>query len=182
MAGQSEGQKGGQRNVIVLLLIIIALLVVVVGVVVVMMLGKSKNTEVVEEEKRDVVINEDNAEDFAEELLTPTEENKVQAGTYDVVMNSTWNFEDGESVSSNAYVENAAENTNDVYFDVTITDTGETIYESPVIPIGSHLDEIKLDKDLDAGTYNCDLTYHLIDEEQNTLSTLTMALVIVIEN
>ena len=113
-------------------------------------------------------------EEIAAQLAQPITEPQ----TYDVTMNSTWNFDSGSDASTNAYVENATSNQNDVYFDVTLADTGETILESPVIPVGSHMDSIKLDKKLDQGTYDCVITYHLLDEEQNSLSTVKLALTI----
>ena len=83
--------------------------------------------------------------------------------------------------SDNAYVENAESNTNSVYFDVTRTDTEETIFESPILPVGSHLENITLDSDLPAGTYDCVVTYHLLDEEENSISTLKLTVTIIVE-
>ena len=73
-------------------------------------------------------------------------------------------------------------NKHDVYFDIIRTDTNERIYASPVLPIGSHLEAITLDSDLDAGTYDCIVEYHLVDEEQNTLGTVSFALTIIVQN
>lgn len=165
---EKKGKKGGKTLLIICAVVIIALLAVIA-----VLLLRNKD-----EPKRNVVVNEDNAEDVAQDLL---DEEPIKPGTYQVTMNSTWNFKDGKSASDNAYVENATVNTNDVYFDVELSDTGEVIYESPVIPRGSHLEEITLKKDLEAGTYDSVLTYHLIDEDQNTVSTLTMGLTIVVE-
>ncbi len=98
-------------------------------------------------------------------------------------MNTTWHFETGDSASYDAYVANVAENTNDVYFDIFLEgQEEEPIYQSPVIPRGSEMEEITLDKPLDAGTHNCVLIYHLVDEEQKTVSTLQVGLTIVVEN
>lgn len=166
----NKEKKGGNPLLIVCALVIIILLVVII----VILLNRQDD-----EPRRNVVVNEDNAEDVAEELF---DQEVVKPGTYEVKMNSTWNFKDGTSSSDNAYVENVPANTNDVYFDVELSDTEEIIYESPVIPRGSHLEEITLEKDLEAGAYDCVLTYHLIDEDQNTISTLTMGLTIVVEN
>ena len=99
---------------------------------------------------------------------------------YEVTMNTTWDFADGESASSNAYVANSTYNTTDVYFDVVLTDTEEIIYSSPVLPIGEYINDITLDKALDAGTYDCTVIYSLIDGEQNPLSTVRVALTIVV--
>ena len=96
-------------------------------------------------------------------------------------MNSTWYCKSGDMPSDNAYVENAESNTNSVYFDVTRTDTEETIFESPILPVGSHLENITLDSDLPAGTYDCVVTYHLLDEEENSISTLKLTVTIIVE-
>ena len=84
--------------------------------------------------------------------------------------------------SYDAVVENVETNTNDVYFDIVLENDEETVlYKSPVIPRGSRLEDIALDEPLEAGTHNCVVIYHLIDEEQNTLSILRIALEIIIE-
>lgn len=77
---------------------------------------------------------------------------------------------------------NSKDNETAVYFDVVRNDTKETIYQSPVIPVGQDLSNITLDQDLEAGDYECTLTYHLIDDEQNTLTTVNMWLMVKVEN
>ena len=161
--------KGGKIAFAVCLVVIVVLLGVVV-----FLLFRGQDEE--EPQRRNVVVNEDNVDEVLESL----EEGYVPAGYYEVTMNSTWNFESGDVPSANAYVENAQSNANPVYFDVVRTDTGETIYESPIIPVGSHLNEIKLDTVLEAGTYDCILTYHLLDEEEQDVSTLQLTVQIVI--
>lgn len=129
-----------------------------------------------ETEKRNVVVNASNAEEIVAGMQ-PTE-----PGYYEVTMNSTWNFENGASASTNAYVENSTSNSNDVYFDVVLSDTDEMIFSSPTIPVGSHLENITLDKALEAGTHDCVLTYHLLDENGKEQSHLNIKLTIVVEN
>ncbi len=179
MFEQKGEQVQKQGNIGRVLLIICAVVILALLVTVVVLLTRGNGGTVAEEEtpKRDVVVNEDNAEEIAEEIIN---RETVAPGTYQVTMNSTWNFQNGTAASDNAYVENSTANTNPVYFDLEMTDTEEAIYESPVIPVGNYLDGIKLDTDLDAGTYDCVLTYHLVDEEQNTLSTLRMAVTVVV--
>jgi hypothetical protein len=108
---------------------------------------------------------------------------KAAAGTYDVSMNSTWEFADAKSASSNASVDNLSSNTNTVYFIVTRDDTGTMIYKSPYIPVGGSLSNIKLsDESLAKGTYPCTLTYHLVDDNYEDISTLNISVSIVIQN
>lgn len=130
-------------------------------------------------EKRNVVVTPENVD----EILADMEEaSKSQPGQFEVTMNSTWEFESGDVASSNAYVGNSTANNNDVYFDIVLADSEETIFESPIIPVGSHLESITLDKALEAGTYDCVLTYHLLDENDEPTSTLNIAVTIVIHN
>jgi predicted metalloprotease len=168
--------KGGTIALGACGVVIIVLLVVVI--VLLVKNGIQTATSATESApKRNVVVTPDNVEETISQL---EESEHVAPGSYEVTMNTTWNFKDGESASDNAYVANSVNNTNDVYFDITLADTEETIYSSPVIPIGSHLEDITLDKVLEDGTYDCVVTYTLVDEEQNPLSTVRISLTIVI--
>lgn len=180
---KGENQNKREKNQELLIVCATAIIVLLIAIVVLLLKGRG-NTDISPEEmtsssRRNIVVNEENAEEVAEEILN---RQVATPRTYEVTMNSTWNFQDGASSSENAYVENSTANTNPVYFDLQLSDTEEVIYESPIIPVGSYLDDIKLDMDLNAGTYDCVLIYHLVDEEQNTLSTLRMAVTVVVAN
>ena len=171
MSVQTNGENQKKKKTWLLFLFLF-LVIAALAVTVVVLLNKNNNdtiatdTTVSDEatpEKRNIVVNKENVDDLIEAL---SEDERVQPGNYEVVMNTTWNFEDGSSASSNAYVENVETNTN----------------ESPVLPLGSHLENIKLDKELKKGTYNCIIVYSLIDEEQNVLSDLRVSLVINVKN
>lgn len=158
-------------------------IVALVCVIVAMMNSKNGVNEAGDaEKKRPVVVTPENAEKMAEQILSNEEETEGVPLSYQVTMNSTWEFEDGKSESTNAYVANSKDNETPVYFDVVRNDTQETIYQSPVIPVGQDLSSITLNQDLDAGDYECTLTYHLIDEEQNTLTTVNMWVMVQIKN
>lgn len=169
----SKAQKKYHLLVLAGVAVVIALLVVVI----VLLLNGRRGKE--EEPKRNVVVTQDNAEAVIAEM---TEEEYVAPGYYSTAMTTTWHFESGDAVSEDAYVANRIENTNDVYFDVFLADDEtEAILKSPIIPRGSEMNNISLDKSLDAGTYDCVTVYHLVDEEQNTVSTLRIGLTIVVE-
>ena len=176
---QKNEKKGGNRGVLIIV-IVIAVVIIAALIGVIIHMANAKNEEA-EEDKRPVVVVEENAEKVAEEVLNREEPQGVPMN-YQVTMNSTWEFESGEETSSNAYVANSVNNETAVYFDVVRNDTQETIYQSPVIPVGGELDSIKLDTDLDAGDYECTLTYHLIDDDQNTLTTVNMWLMVKVAN
>lgn len=163
-------EKKSKTGIIAIWVITIIIIVIIVGLVI--FFTKSKTT------RKNVVVTPDNVE----EILSDAQRQRATAGTYEVTMNTTWNFENGDSASSDAYVENSTANSNDVYFDIVRSDTNETIFTSPTIPVGSHLENITLDKALGRGTHDCMLTYYLLDDEGNTTSRLNLKLTIYVEN
>ena len=160
--------KGG-----IILAVCIVMIIILLGVVVYLVTVRKEEDEPV---KRNIVVNEKNVDKVIEQLG----EERTAPGSYEVTMNTTWNFPSGDAASENAYVKNAEANTNSVYFDVTLEETGETIFESPIIPVGSWLDNITLDSVLEDGIYDCVITYHLLDEEEQSISTVKLTLKIVI--
>ncbi len=173
--GAEKKQTSGKKGTIIIAISIL-LIIVLRGVIVFLLLREEKT----EEPKRNVVVNQSNAEEIAGEMIS---QEYIAPGYYSASMTTTWHFETGDAASYDAYVANVAGNTNDVYFDIFLAEQeDEPIYQSPVIPRGSELDEIILDKSLDAGTHDCILIYHLVDEEQKTVSTLRVALTIIVEN
>lgn len=161
--------KGG----IIALAICAVVIIILLGLVIYLMLNKEKKEEPI---RRNIVVNDKNVDKVIEQLG----EERTAPGSYEVTMNTTWNFPSGDAASENAYVKNAEANTNSVYFDVTLEETGETIFESPIIPVGSWLDNITLDSVLEDGIYDCVITYHLLDEEEQSISTVKLTLKIVI--
>ncbi|SDI38001.1 hypothetical protein SAMN05421493_1133 [Pseudobutyrivibrio sp. 49] len=164
----SKGSNGLKIAIAVGVVVIIALL----GVIIFLLVGRHKE----EPEKRNVVVTQDNVEDVVQEMAS---EDYIEPGYYEASMSTTWTFATGSDVSDDAYVANVEGNTNDVYFDVVLAeDEDQVIYKSPVIPIGGELQNIALDTPLEAGTYDCVCIYHLIDEEQNTISTLRVGITV----
>lgn len=155
----SQEKKGGKKAIAICIVVVILL-----AILLFLLLNK--------EPARNVVVNEDNVEEVIEnrEFVPP--------GSYEVTMNYYWNFASGTAASDDAYVKNAESNKNSVYFDVTRKDTDETIYKSPILTVGSHLDNITLDSDLPAGVYDCIVTYHLLDENDKSTDTVSLNLTI----
>ncbi len=173
MSGKKKEPNHGKKTIIVV--IICALIVIMLlGIIVYLLVKKD------EPERRNVVVNEENAETVAEEMA---EEEYVEPGYYTVSMDTDWHFSKGDAVSDDARVENLAENTNDIYFDVFLSgNEDEPIYKSPIIPRGGYLENITLDKPLDQGIYDCVIIYHLVDEDQETISTLRVAFTISVDS
>ena len=163
--------KGGKIASFACVVVIILLLMIILF----LFFWKQKD----EEPKRNVVITPDNVEAVIDEMVT---QEFVEPGYYSVSMTNTWHFATGDAVSEDAFVENKEENTNDVYFDVFLAENEETpILQSPVIPRGAEFDSIALDTFLEAGTYDCVMVYHLVDDDQNTVSTLRVGITIIVE-
>lgn len=77
---------------------------------------------------------------------------QVEEGMMNISIASTITFEDGTS-EGEARIENIESNKRDQKVVITLDDTGEVIYESGAIPPGSFIQKIRLNRDLDAGTY-----------------------------
>ncbi len=172
MSEQGQEQKKKGKGGFLVAIVIIAL----VGVIVYLLLSREPEPEP-EKERRNVLVTPENVESVLDEATDTT-----PSGYYTVKMNPTWHFKNGTEPSYDSVVENVTKNTNDVYFDVVLEEDEEkVVYSSPVIPRGGKLEAVELDEALEAGTYDCVLIYHLVDEEQNTLSTLRVALQIIVE-
>lgn len=171
--GQKTSEKTGKGGRIAFV-VCFGVIVVLAGAVIYLLLHQNGE----ETPKREVLVNDENAEKVVTGLI---EGERTPVGSYRVTMNSTWNFSDSASASGNAYVENSEANTNSVYFDVVRSDTGETILESPILTVGTYWNEIVLDSQLPAGTYDCILTYHLLNENDEPISKVNVGLTIVIE-
>lgn len=175
--GKQTRRKKGKDGKGKLPLILCAVVITILLVVIIVLLLRGREDE---SEKRNVVVTPDNVDEVIAEM---DEAEFVEPGYYTVNMNTEWHFSKGDAVSEDARVDNLVENTNDVYFDVFLAeDETNPIYKSPVIPVGSFLEHIVLGEALDAGTYDCVMIYHLVDEEQNTISTLRVAFTIVVES
>lgn len=164
-------------------IIILGLVIAVLAaVIIVMVLRGKKDTpaQATEEpEKRSTLITEDNADEVLQEMA---DREYVEPGYYNVRMNTEWHFSSGDAESEDAYVANSEMNTSDVYFDVVLAeDETQVLYESPIIPVGSSMNKVKLNKKLDAGSHDCILIYHLVDDKQETISTLRVTLKIIVE-
>jgi hypothetical protein len=109
-----------------------------------------------------VVLDEDSAANVMEEMREEVEE-----GMFECKMSMEWTFPDGSAASKDAYVANSTNNKYPIYFDVTLNDTGEKVYSSPVLPVGAELTNFSLDKDLDPGTYKATVLYSLIRDEES---------------
>ena len=119
---------------------------------------------------RGTVINEQNVDEIREQLNRP-----VDDAYYETYMNVNWLFPDPSGPSSNAFVENSTNNSRTVYFDLILADSKELIYSSPFIPVGARLDKFELDAELPEGVYGAIVVYHLVDDDHQEITTVSVA-------
>lgn len=89
---------------------------------------------------------------------------KVEEGMINISMNTSPVFEDGAS-EGNLMIVNESINIYPQVVEITRNDTGETIYKSGGIPVGSKIERAKLSKDLPAGHYTCTAMFHNMDPD-----------------
>jgi hypothetical protein len=180
---KSKNKSSGLVNAVKVLLVLFIILFIVLAVKIIFVMfgensGVSQKLSKESSVKRNVVVMDNSAsipEYDADTVNT--------ASNHDVKMNSTWIFKDGSSYSKDAYVENPSSNVNDIYFDITLVGMDQKLYTSPVLPVGSHLENIAFDKVLPAGTYNGILTYTLLGADGETsIGTLQMSIKIIIQS
>ena len=119
---------------------------------------------------RGVVATPDNVEELREKANQPVED-----GYYETRMNVDWEFPSASEPSTNAYVENSPNNKRTVYFDLTLADTKELVYSSPFIPVGAKLEKFALSTKLPKGEYTGIVTYHLVDDANQELTTVSVS-------
>lgn len=108
---------------------------------------------------------------------------KVARGMFMTHMNTTWTFADGESASSDAVMGNSTGNSYPFWFTVTLSDTDEVVYKSGQLPVGQQISEIKLNKDLDKGTYPAVVNVQMVEENgEEVESNMGFNITLIIEN
>ena len=99
--------------------------------------------------------------------MTPEEieaalNNKVAEGMINISANTAPIFEDGAS-EGNLMLVNESINNYPQKVQIIRNDTGEQIYESGAIAVGSKIERAALDVELPAGTYECTAMFHNLD-------------------
>ena len=89
---------------------------------------------------------------------------KVEAGMINISMNTSPVFADGTSKGSLMIVNEEVNNYPQVV-EISRDDTGELIYKSGAIPVGSKIESAKLSVDLDPGTYKCTALFYNLDPD-----------------
>ena len=96
-------------------------------------------------------------EEIAEKL-----NEKVAEGMINISMNTAPYFEDGKA-DGNVMIVNESINNYPQQVEFIRNDTGEQVYQSNAIPVGSKIERAALDVELPAGTYECTAMFHNLD-------------------
>ena len=158
-------KKGGK----IALISLITLMVAVIALLTVLLLTKNNDSDTKVIETPSVaddnanghayVVDENNINQINAEMSE-----KVQDGMFATHMNMAWTFPDGKSPSTDAVIGNAESNTKPTYFEIAL-ETGQIIYTSSILPVGSSLKSLTLDEPLKKGTYKAYCIYHLMNEK-----------------
>ena len=156
---------------------------VAVGVVVIVLLLRETPEPVIEQSEpnrgvaRGMVATEENLEEVLDMILTPSPDPHFTTS-----MTVDWVFDRWDAPGQNIMVENASVNTRTVYFDLFLNETDELIYSSPFIPVGERLDQFTLDAQLPAGNHPATVVYHLVDDDFNDLTSVSLAVMLRVLN
>lgn len=148
---EMTSEKSKKKKKIIIIGVVIVLLVII-GVLIYLFLHK----------KDGYVMDEGNYKQIQEEMA-----DEVAEGYFETYMNTEWTFPDGTSETTNAVLGNSPNNKKPIRCEVRLADTEEVIFKTDVMPVGAELPPFKLDKDLDAGTYDAVCEIYLLDEEKD---------------
>lgn len=180
MSNQTELKEGQKRRGMVIAFMA-AFAVVLAALIVCIVLLVTKSDDGLDVPDRSVVSNDGGAAailergfvdtENAEEVMSEMTE-KVEEGMFECKMTTTWTFDNADAESPNAYVANAEGNRYTFYFDVYLDGTDEVIYSSPLLPVGTEIQNIKLEKELPAGEYGATVVYTLVNDEYEEVSAV----------
>ena len=119
------------------------------------------------------IVYDDSAIEGGWDNLSPEEiaerlNQKVAEGMINISANTAPIFEDGSS-EGNLMLVNESINNYPQKVQIVRNDTGEQIYESGAIAVGSKIERAKLDVVLPAGTYECTAYFHNLDPESGAI-------------
>ena len=125
------------------------------------------------DEPKTGIVYDDSAIEGGWDNLSPEEiaeklNEKVAEGMINISMNTAPYFENGTS-EGNVIIVNESINNYPQKVQIVRNDTGEQIYESNAIPVGSKIERATLDVTLPAGTYECTAYFHNLDPESGAI-------------
>ncbi len=126
--------------------------------------------------RENFVADESNADEIAKQL-----EELGRDNLFYVSLNGVWTFADGETASHDAIMENASQNTQDMFVTIVLEGSEDILYKSDVISPGEALSNIKLLRDLEPGIYEALAVHHPLYPDGTVETQINMRLKLVVE-
>ena len=147
--------------------LVVVLLLAVIAVSVVLILRKEVPRK--EATSNEGIVYDASAVEGGWDNLSPEEiaeklNEKVAEGMINISMNTAPYFENG-TAEGNVMIVNETINNYPQKVQIVRNDTGEQIYESGAIAVGSKIERAKLNTALPAGTYECTAYFHNLNPE-----------------
>lgn len=148
---EQKHRKGKKKSALPLLL---ALLLLIGGLAAWHFLGGRNQDEVMEPNAVVGTMPGKSKEQIEAELTQEVKEKEIAFS-----INANPNFETGDS-KGNLLFENPQSNKKLTRVEIYLDDTDELIYKSGLLEPGSYIPQVKLLRDLDAGSYSCTAVIH----------------------
>lgn len=161
-----EQKKSKKKILIIVIFVVLIGVIGALGTVIYQLTNKQNQVQSQERAVSEGLVVEENRDRKASEARFTTD------------MNMIWTFPSGSDTSNNAEIGNSASNLYECYFEVYLDNEEQTLlYSSPVLPVGSRIDELKLNQVLPDGSYEAICTYHILDDEdpEQELGTVSFA-------
>lgn len=170
-----EKEKNNKKSVI--LIIVIIILLAVIGVLVWMILHPKQaepveapapeQTETTESAAANalaydssvVAMDEDSLQKAMKDLL-------AEEGTMALDMQVEANSSDGQNFTCD--LANTPSNRYDMYMVLYLDETGEELYRSGLVPLGSKITSFSTNRKLDPGSYECTVVYNQVEDDHAT--------------
>lgn len=173
------------QMILIVLLSVIAIGAITFGAVMMVNLQKERQEKLLKEKEerligapvKTLIVDEDNLADTMDELQAIVDEGMFQA-----TMDTVWEFAAWDKPSTKINVANSQNNHRPISFKVIIDETEEIVFQSTVIPVGSRIKEIALEKPLKAGEYAATCMYSLLDDDGTEAGAVAFGITLVIRN
>ena len=168
MSSDTSPKKGNKAIKVLLLIVVILLIIVATVAITIKLLNKGDDSD-----RNDALLDRGFVTESDAQAIGKALVDKVEEGMFECEMTMNWYFEDGgKAISPNAYVANSSANAHTMFFDVYVADTGELVYSSPLMPVGTSTRKIALEKELEPGLYDMEVRYTMVDENYEEISNV----------
>ena len=118
---------------------------------------------------------------MTEEQIVEELNRVVEEGMFNISINTQITFPDG-TAEGQAYIDNISANHYNMTVKIMLDDTGETVYQSGGIKPGQYIENIRLSKDLPAGSYRATAVFTAHDpEDQSEVGQAAAQLILTVE-